>query len=75
MRNQIVGRIADSVDAYAVDDQPVLLFINGQPWGIYNLRERIDERFFATKYGIEDVELLDTPELNENRLRTDLSRL
>jgi spore coat protein CotH len=74
IRNQIISRIADSIDAYSTDNQSVLLFVNGQPWGIYILRERIDERFFTSKYGIEDVELLDTPELNENRMRTDLPR-
>jgi hypothetical protein len=40
---------------------PVRLFLNGEYWGIYNLRERIDAHYFDAKYSIArgDIELLD----------------
>ena len=33
------------------EGRPVHVFINGNYWGIYNLRERIDENFIAQKEG------------------------
>lgn len=41
--------------------QPVVLFINGEYWGIHNLRERYDKFYFAQKYNLnpEDITLID----------------
>lgn len=33
--------------------QPVVLFINGEYWGIHNLRERYDRFYFADKYSLK----------------------
>ena len=33
--------------------RPVALFINGEYWGISNIRERFDERYFYNHFGIE----------------------
>lgn len=40
--------------------QPCMLFINGQPWGLYEIREKADEHFAESNYGIpdDDVDLL-----------------
>ncbi len=32
--------------------QPIVVFINGEYWGIHNLRERFDENYIANKYKI-----------------------
>lgn len=37
--------------------RPAILFINGEYWGIHNIRERGDEDYFAEKYGIDKSEL------------------
>ena len=74
LRNQLVAEIAFDTVGFATHSQPVLLFINGEPWGIYLLRERLDSRFLATKYGIENAQILDTPELLPNPDRTDPER-
>lgn len=74
MRNQLVARLAAEIDGYATRSRPVLLFLNGEPWGIYQVRERIDERFLATRYGVPAAEILEAPELSENRRRTDTPR-
>lgn len=34
--------------------RPVVSFINGQYWGIYNLRDRWNEQWFHQHYGIDD---------------------
>lgn len=41
--------------------QPVVTFINGEYWGILNLREYFDTDFFSEKYGIpeKDIELVE----------------
>ncbi len=65
LRNQLVSEIAFEVGGFATRSRPVLLFINGDPWGIYLMRERIDETFLETNYAISDSQILDTPEMNE----------
>jgi hypothetical protein len=62
MRNRLVESLALELGGHATQAQPVLLFINGNPWGIYQIRERIDSRFFLDHYGIESVDFLDSPE-------------
>ena len=34
------------------DSVPEVVFINGEYWGIYNLREQYDDNYFAEHYGI-----------------------
>ena len=34
------------------DSVPEVVFINGEYWGIYNLREQYDDNYFAERYGI-----------------------
>jgi hypothetical protein len=49
---------ASGVDYQA--NRPIVLYINGQYWGIYNIREKINAHFIANNHGIavEDVNLL-----------------
>jgi hypothetical protein len=37
--------------------RPSILFINGEYWGIHNIRDKYDQRFILTKYGIEENEM------------------
>ena len=68
IRNQIAASLAHSIGANATRSRPAILFVNGQFWGIYQIRERIDEFFLADHYGVENADLLDTP---EELIRTD----
>ncbi|HSH01114.1 MAG TPA: CotH kinase family protein, partial [Anaerolineae bacterium] len=67
LRNQLTtvmaAQLVSSGTPMAARTTPVLLFINGEPWGIYQLRERLDEFFWETHYGTSEIDLLDTPEL------------
>ncbi len=47
------------VMAYA----PTMVFVNGEFWGMYNARERLDDKHFEAKYGIpeEDLALVECP--------------
>lgn len=52
LRNHLIAKLAAQIDGYAVQNQPVVLFLNGELWGVYHLRERIDENFLTDNYGI-----------------------
>ncbi len=62
MRNQLADRLALELGGHAPRNRAALLFINGEPWGIYQVRERIDGDFLADHYGIQSADLLDAPE-------------
>jgi hypothetical protein len=52
MRDVLIQRIArkdTSLDTQR--DLPVVVYLNGQYWGLYYLRERIDLEYFRQKYG------------------------
>jgi hypothetical protein len=58
MRNHLTDNLALELGGYAARNQPVLLFINGESWGIYHIRERLDSYFLADHYGIESADLV-----------------
>ena len=51
--------LTPDIMAYA----PVMTFINGEFWGTFNARDRMDPKYFEGKYGIaeEDFALLECP--------------
>ncbi len=36
--------------------RPALVFINGEYWGIHNIRDRLDNRYIETHYGLDEDE-------------------
>lgn len=42
------------------DYEPAILFINGEYWGLYNIRERFDRFYFTTKYPYQSTISLST---------------
>ena len=53
--------LASETNTYATHSQPVLVFINGEPWGLYYWRERIDRFLLAEQFGAETAAIVDTP--------------
>lgn len=50
------GLMQDLVSHFNVDTQAFrasVLFLNGEFWGIYNVRERYDDRYFQTHYDLD----------------------
>lgn len=37
--------------------QPVVTYLNGAYWGLYNIREKINEHFLASKHGLDPDEI------------------
>jgi len=55
----MTGLVADrDIDTQAF--QPIEVYFNGEFWGIYNLREKVNEHFIATHHPVntEDIDLL-----------------
>jgi hypothetical protein len=38
--------------------KPVILYINGEVWGLYHIRERVDDSYLQSNYFINDADLL-----------------
>ncbi len=54
----IVGGLDFDTQAY----RPAVLFLNGEYWGIHNLRERYDKHYLARVYGVdaENIDIIAT---------------
>ena len=59
LQSLVVGQMDVDYQAY----QPAALYLNGQYWGIQNLREKIDADYLKTNYDL-DKEEIDLLELN-----------
>jgi len=51
--NLLKNQISNSVQAF----KPSVLYLNGNYWGIYNLREKIDEQYFLLHYDVDPSNL------------------
>lgn len=49
----IQDQVSNSVQAY----RPVVLYLNGDYWGIYNLREKLDAQYFSLHYNTAESDL------------------
>lgn len=58
-----IARLDSLLNVETMAYKPVFVFINGEFWGIYNARERFDEKYFETVYGVpeEDLAVLECP--------------
>jgi hypothetical protein len=63
MRNQLADDLTLELGGYASHNQPILLFINGEPWGVYTIRERLEARFLVDNYGIDSADFIKAPEV------------
>ena len=49
----LAGRMAKSLNMEYLAADPIILFVNGEYWGLYYLQERIDEKYLEQNIGIE----------------------
>lgn len=47
-------QLARSLQCDRLDSRPVVLFLNGEYWGIYFLEEKVDEHYIAGHYGVSN---------------------
>jgi hypothetical protein len=62
IEDQITSLLASDLDLDFVGSRPVVLYLNGEYWGIYFLQERIDARYIENNYPVdkECVDMMDS---------------
>lgn len=53
MKDAVFHRMVKGLDLSVMAYRPVVAFINGEYWGLYNLRESFDKHYLATRYGLD----------------------
>ncbi len=67
MRDGFITTIADSLDVDHQQYRPAVLYLNGDYWGIQNIREKVSEHFIAYNHNlsVNDIDLLDIEGYNQ----------
>lgn len=65
LEQQLVADVAADLGRHTIQGRSVLLFLNGEPWGIYRLSERIDRFFLEDNLGIRSADLLRDGDIDE----------
>jgi hypothetical protein len=53
MKDAVFHEIVKPLDISVMAYRPTVAYLNGQYWGLHNLRESYDKHYLATRYGIE----------------------
>jgi hypothetical protein len=70
MRDALMQRIVRDLNIDYLEYRPATSFINGQYWGIYNIREKVSEHYVANRYGV-DPDSIDMLENNMSVIHGD----
>jgi len=65
MMQSLVSHLKIDTQAF----RPCIVFLNGEYWGIYHIRERYDDKYLKSHYGLDDdkVAILDVTRLPKSR--------
>jgi hypothetical protein len=58
LEEQLLAEVAGELGGHAPHGRFVLLFLNGRPWGVYRLAERIDRFFLEDSLGMGEADLI-----------------
>ncbi len=63
LRDAYIQRLCSTLNVPTMAYRPSMLFVNGEFWGVYNMRERYDAKYFEEHYGIpeQDFVMLEAP--------------
>jgi len=63
IRDAFMQKASASMNVDYLEARPVLVFVNGEFWGMYNARERYDDKYFNAHYGIleDNIAILEAP--------------
>lgn len=63
LRDALMQRLCRETNVDYMETQPAAVFINGEFWGLYNIRERYDAKYFESHYGVleENFVMLEAP--------------
>lgn len=74
MKDAVFHRIVKGMDLSVMAYRPTSAYINGEYWGIHNLRESVDKHYYATRYGL-DADNVDMLLHEENPLEVEKVRI
>ncbi|MCC5876509.1 MAG: CotH kinase family protein [Candidatus Sumerlaeia bacterium] len=57
IRDATVHQVVAHMGFATQDYQPVIMFLNGEYWGIHNMRERMDAHYLARRKGVDPDEV------------------
>lgn len=57
LRDGFIEKLVEPIGVPIQDYRPAILYLNGEYWGIQNLRERYDRHYFERKFGIPEGQL------------------
>lgn len=60
MRDGMTQGLMEGTEVDCQAYRPSIVFINGEFWGIHNIRERYDKYYIESHFGEEDVDLLES---------------
>ncbi|MCB0165116.1 MAG: CotH kinase family protein [Anaerolineae bacterium] len=63
LRDSMFHSLYAEAGGYTSSFTPVMLFLNGELWGIYNLREKIDDEYLQRKVGEGHYVLIDETDI------------
>ena len=53
LNNYFTSSVAENLNVESLNQKPVVLYLNGEYWGIYFLQERLDEYYLESNFGID----------------------
>ena len=70
LRDGFITSLAENLDIDHQRYRPAILYINGEFWGIQNIREKINEHFLSSNHSIasEHIDLLDIQGVNDENI-------
>jgi len=58
IRDALIHQLVSHTKLDTQSYRPVIVFLNGEYWGLYNIRERYDQTYFYNHYGIDPQNLV-----------------
>ena len=61
IRDAFMQTLVKDLDIDYLEYRPAVTFINGEYWGIYNIREKISEHYIANRHGVDpdNIDMMD----------------
>ena len=73
LKDAVFHRIVKGLNTSVMAYRPVTAYINGEYWGIHNLRESFDKHYLATRYGLDadnmDLLMHEEDEIDEDKVQ------
>ncbi len=71
MRDAVFHEIAGTLDISTMAARPAIVYINGEYWGIHNLRESYDKHYLTTRYNIdsENADILTHVDIGKSNIK------